>query len=131
MPHNIISETLLHRLQVVQNSAARLMMRARKREHITPILFALHWLHPIQDPDTGLPLSEPTGSSLPVNVHHAVRPRSLPTIFRPRFTHRTSIPSGALRPPLFHRCRPSSVERTADPSERMPILPVLQGHTKN
>ena len=35
------------------------------------------------------------------------------------------------RPPLFHRCRSSSVERTADPSERLPILPVLQGHTKN
>ena len=39
-----ISETLLHRLQVVQNSAARLIMRVRRREHITPILFALHWL---------------------------------------------------------------------------------------
>ena len=24
-----------------------------------------------------------------------------------------------------------TVERTADPSERLPILPVLQGHTKN
>ena len=55
----------------------------------------------------------------------------VPTIFRSRFTHRTSIPSGALRPPLFHRCRPSSVERTVDPSERIPIIPVLQGHTKN
>ena len=39
-----ISETLLHRLQVVQNSAARLIMRVRRREHITAILFALHWL---------------------------------------------------------------------------------------
>ena len=39
-----ISETLLHRLQVVQNSAARLIMRVRQREHITLILFALHWL---------------------------------------------------------------------------------------
>ena len=39
-----ISETLLHRLQVVQNSAARLIMTVRKREHITPIMFALHWL---------------------------------------------------------------------------------------
>ena len=95
-----------------------------------PALATHSTAHPIQDSDTGLPLSEPTGSILPVNVHHAVRPRSLPTIFRPRFTHRTSIPSRALRPPLFHRCRPSSAERTADPSERMPILPVLQGHTK-
>ena len=34
-------------LQVVQNSAARLIMRVRRRKHITPILFALHWL-PVQ-----------------------------------------------------------------------------------
>ena len=85
----------------------------------------------IQDPDTGVPLSEPSGSSLPVCMHHTVRPRSLPAICRSRSPHGTSIPSGALRPPLFLCCRPSSVERTADPSERVPIVPVIQGQTKN
>ena len=45
--------------------------------------------------------------------------------------HGTSVPSGALGPPLFLCCRPSSVERTADPSERLPIVPVIQGQTKN
>ena len=39
-----ITEELLHKLQVVQNNAARLVMRIRKRDHITPILQDLHWL---------------------------------------------------------------------------------------
>ena len=34
----------LQRLQYVQNSAARILMRVRKHEHITPILHSLHWL---------------------------------------------------------------------------------------
>ena len=36
----------LHRLQVLQNSAARLITGTRRREHISPVLFALHchWL---------------------------------------------------------------------------------------
>ena len=34
----------ISRLQLVQNSAARLLTNTRKRDHITPILAALHWL---------------------------------------------------------------------------------------
>ena len=34
----------LQRLQYVQNSAARILMRVRKYDHITPILHSLHWL---------------------------------------------------------------------------------------
>uniref|UniRef100_A0AAV2LSV1 Maturase K n=1 Tax=Knipowitschia caucasica TaxID=637954 RepID=A0AAV2LSV1_KNICA len=34
----------LQKLQYVQNSAARVLMRVRKHEHITPILHTLHWL---------------------------------------------------------------------------------------
>lgn len=39
-----ISQRTLSRLQLVQNSAARLLTGTRKREHITPILASLHWL---------------------------------------------------------------------------------------
>uniref|UniRef100_A0A669DR24 Reverse transcriptase domain-containing protein n=1 Tax=Oreochromis niloticus TaxID=8128 RepID=A0A669DR24_ORENI len=39
-----VSQHLLSRLQLVQNSAARLLTKTRKREHITPILASLHWL---------------------------------------------------------------------------------------
>ena len=34
----------INKLQKVQNSAARLVTRTRKRDHITPILQSLHWL---------------------------------------------------------------------------------------
>lgn len=34
----------LHGLQVAQNTAARLITRTKRREHITPVLKSLHWL---------------------------------------------------------------------------------------
>lgn len=39
-----LPQTLLARLQLVQNAAARLLMGVRKRDHITPVLQSLHWL---------------------------------------------------------------------------------------
>jgi len=39
-----ISDTLLRRLQSVQNAAARVITRTPRRDHITPILHHLHWL---------------------------------------------------------------------------------------
>ena len=38
---------LINKLQKVQNCAARLILQARKHDHITPLLHTLHWL-PIQ-----------------------------------------------------------------------------------
>ena len=42
-----LPDFLLQRLQHVQNSAARLVTRSQKHDHITPILCELHWL-PVQ-----------------------------------------------------------------------------------
>jgi hypothetical protein len=39
-----LPKCLLGRLQRVQNSAARLISRSRKHDHITPVLINLHWL---------------------------------------------------------------------------------------
>ena len=39
-----ISGCCLQKLQYIQNSAARILMRVRKFDHITPILKTLHWL---------------------------------------------------------------------------------------
>lgn len=39
-----LSKKELYRLQAVQNSAARLLIHIKKREHITPVLEALHQL---------------------------------------------------------------------------------------
>jgi len=38
------SQSLLDKLQRVQNVAARVVMRVKKYEHITPVLKSLHWL---------------------------------------------------------------------------------------
>ena len=42
--HLGVSQASLSRLQLVQNSAARLLTGTKKREHITPVLIKLHWL---------------------------------------------------------------------------------------
>ena len=39
-----LPETLISKLQRIQNSAARLVSRTRTHEHITPVLRKLHWL---------------------------------------------------------------------------------------
>jgi len=39
-----VSGQLLHRLQVMQNAAARLVTEATKYDHMTPVLRSLHWL---------------------------------------------------------------------------------------
>ena len=39
-----IYNTFLERIQKVQNPAARIVTLTRKRDHITPVLFNLHWL---------------------------------------------------------------------------------------
>ncbi|XP_078115027.1 uncharacterized protein LOC144523380 [Sander vitreus] len=42
-PHWDLWKSLL-KLQYIQNSAAMILMRVRKHDHITPILKSLHWL---------------------------------------------------------------------------------------
>ena len=39
-----ITKQSLNRLQVAHNSAARLITNTRRRDHITPVLYELHWL---------------------------------------------------------------------------------------
>ncbi|CAB3984878.1 Hypothetical predicted protein [Paramuricea clavata] len=38
-----LSNTALERIEKVQNAAARIVTLTRKRDHITPVLFNLHW----------------------------------------------------------------------------------------
>jgi hypothetical protein len=39
-----VPDNALRKLQVMQNNAARLVSRTRRREHITPVMKQLHWL---------------------------------------------------------------------------------------
>uniref|UniRef100_A0A669BFN4 Reverse transcriptase domain-containing protein n=1 Tax=Oreochromis niloticus TaxID=8128 RepID=A0A669BFN4_ORENI len=42
--HYGLDQATIHRLQMVQNAAARLLTGTKRREHITPVLASLHWL---------------------------------------------------------------------------------------
>ena len=42
--YTCLNQSSLHRLQLVQNAAARLLSRSKKSCHMTPILADLHWL---------------------------------------------------------------------------------------
>ena len=39
-----LPQSLLQQLQLIQNKAARIITKTRKRDHITPSLIELHWL---------------------------------------------------------------------------------------
>ena len=39
-----LPNTCLHKLQLIQNTAARIIKLAKKSDHITPLLYSLHWL---------------------------------------------------------------------------------------
>ena len=77
-----IPETQIHRLQVVQNRAARLVTRTSPRDHITPVLATLHWL-PIH-----LRIAVHTYKC----IHHSAPPylMDLLTPYRPRRILRSS-----------------------------------------
>ena len=39
-----LPQSLIHKLQLIQNNAARLICRKSKYDHVTPLLRELHWL---------------------------------------------------------------------------------------
>ena len=39
-----LSNEYIDKLQLIQNHAARLIFRAKKKDHVTPLLVSLHWL---------------------------------------------------------------------------------------
>ena len=39
-----VPDYLIKRLQLIQNTAARIVSRTKRTEHITPVLISLHWL---------------------------------------------------------------------------------------
>ena len=42
--YSTLSSSSIHRLQLIQNTAARILTNTTRRAHITPVLAALHWL---------------------------------------------------------------------------------------
>jgi len=89
-----VSRNLQNRLQSVLNAAARLICSARKSEHITPLLWELHWLRIPKRIHYPVPVM---CSALPLCARHSV---SLPSRARqsPAHCQCSSTPSSA-----FHR----------------------------
>ncbi len=43
--NGLLPKKTVRQLQLIQNTAARILTRTRTSEHITPVLRSLHWLH--------------------------------------------------------------------------------------
>lgn len=90
-----IPDTLLNKLQKVQNSAARLVFRCPKRTHTTPLLRALHWLPIAQRIDYKL-------SSMCYNFFNQTAPHALTeilTVYTPSRSLRSSADTKMLKVP--------------------------------
>ena len=87
----------LQRLKYIQNSAARILMRVRKYDHITPILKSLHWL----------PISLRIDFKVSLLTHQCIygnAPPYLKDLLTPQTTSRTlrSSTANLLKPPRTH-----------------------------
>ena len=92
---------LINKLQKVQNSAARLILQARKHDHITPLLHALHWLPVYARINYKLSVLSHNffyGSS-PSYISNAL------TVYTPRRTLRSSADTLTLDVPRIHTAR--------------------------
>jgi len=82
-----LPEKSIHKLQVAQNNAARLLTGATRREHMKPVLQHLHWL-PVRQRITFKVLT-----IIQKTLHSAVAPvylQDLCTVYHPRRTLRSS-----------------------------------------
>ena len=72
-----LPQSLLSRLQLVQNSAERLLTGSRKLDHITPILASLHWLPSSTEFILKPYLNDLAPPYIKELIHHQSTPRSL------------------------------------------------------
>ena len=92
--HNV-PKNVIKKLQSVQNAAARLITRSWNCDHITPILFHLHWL----------PVSERIKFKIPLLTFKALHQQS-PTYIQDLITR--YLPSRSLRSPSTLSLNPVS-----------------------
>ena len=83
-----VPERALHKLQVLENDAARVLSRAPHRDHFTPILRQLHWL---------LLRQRISHKVLSMVLHDDTAPTYLKQLLQPRRPARILRSSGALQ----------------------------------
>ena len=114
-----LPETMLKRLQRVQNCAARLICRRKKHDHVTPLLKELHWL-PIH--------VRPTYKLLTIaySLMHGLAPEYLPELLdrhHPRRVCHSRRPSGTVTAVSLWNQLPNSVRM-------IETLPLFRTHLK-
>ena len=109
-----LTDRLLHRLEMVQRSAARIVMQIRRgdRQSMTTVLRQLHWL----------PIKRRIEYKILILVHKAlyegtpeylaapVRTKTLPTLCRRATSRRATSQPRTFRPPSICLCWPHTVE---------------------
>ena len=95
-----LPETQLRKLQIVQNSAARLITGTRRRDHITLVLFNLHWLpvrQRMQASFTCVSLCVTSRPSVSVVASDSIHTHPNTEIRRSTSIDYTAVPSRAVR----------------------------------
>ena len=119
-----LPKRLIQRLQRIQNTAARLVTRTNRDDHITPVLKGLHWL-PVQERITYKTIHGSAPSYLSELVSSYTPSRSLRSSSKNLLCRRkTKLLQYGGR--SFFQCSAEAVERTPGFSAEVRILRCLQ-----
>ena len=118
-----LPENTLRKLQLVQNSAARLVTGTRRRDHVTPVLKQLHWLpvhlriiHKV----VCLVFKALTFATAPIYI------KDMLELYRPARTLRSSSIGLQLTVPRSHRCVGDRAFTVAAPIQWNKLSPAVQ-----
>lgn len=106
-----VSSNNLSRLQTIQNTAARIVLRANRHSHITPLLNELHWLPVKQRVNYKLLLLAFRGFKLgtPAYLSNALHPATRIRSSRSRYLFQLNVPASRTRTfgdRTFHHAAP-------------------------
>ena len=118
-------ENTLRKLQLVQNSAARMITKTRRRDHVTPILKQLHWL----------PVHLRIVHKVLCLVYKAMTFATAPSyiklasleLYRPAHDLRSSSKGLQLTVPRSYRCAGDRAFSIAGPTRWNKLSPAVQG----
>ena len=119
-----LPENALRKLQLVQNSAARMITKTRLRDHVTPILKQLHWLPVhlrIVHKVLCLVFKAMTFATAPIYI------KDMLELYRPARDLRSSSKGLQLTVPRSYRCAEDRAFSIAGPTRWNNLPPAVQG----
>ena len=118
-----LPENTLRKLQLVQNNAARMITKTRRRDHVTPILKQLHWLPVhlrIVHKVLCLVYKAMTLATAPIYV------KDMLELYRPARDLRSSSKGLQLTVPRSYRCTGDRAFSIAGPTRWNKLSPAVQ-----